>query len=661
MKLVGIGDLVTDYYFVDGKFKGLCGGMTSFNIISHLAKDFDTYAYGVCGNDYEGNIVIESLKKLGVNIDNVTQKNIDTRCFYISIKNNENDIDIKSKKSCPFCENKKWYANTLLDNKLPKEFLSEDTIIIMDTINKVNLSIADQVLKNKGKVFVDIGQIGNLKYLTLKELKEKLMNRFDIVQLNERVANFLVKKMKFNSYIELNKIFNANILTITHGKKGATFVYNEKERYFKTLNIAKETDPSGAGDSFYSEIIREYLNNNFIVTDDVICNAYSNAANTSNNVVQVLGARGTLENLYSKESFETCICGKTIAIDEDKKTRKKSLVNIANLENRIFRTLESDGYNQLVNILKTERIKKASLFIGAGGSRSSAYFASRVINELYGTTCIFLNPREVMYRNNNDINNIYAFSYSGTSPDITYVVNSNDINSIIISKKKEEKIKDNYTNDKVEFVSYGNAEYSTGRERGFLSFEGMLAPATLFAKLYYNNFKYNISFENFMHERFEYWNEFFKVYFDENKSKLKEILDKKNLIDIFYGDYTTSAALDLESKIVESGVYRVEMHEKKNFSHGRFITFEHYMPDAVIYLKTKKEDKYEQKLQTYIENMTENIIYINTEYEGLLGEYDLLIAIQFFVANISKMLDIDLSKPDYSEEAMKIYRYDGKL
>lgn len=29
MKIIGIGDLVTDCYFVNDEFKGVCGGMTS--------------------------------------------------------------------------------------------------------------------------------------------------------------------------------------------------------------------------------------------------------------------------------------------------------------------------------------------------------------------------------------------------------------------------------------------------------------------------------------------------------------------------------------------------------------------------------------------------------------------------------------------------------
>ena len=35
MKIIGIGDLVTDYYYKHSKFLGLCGGMTVFNVLAN--------------------------------------------------------------------------------------------------------------------------------------------------------------------------------------------------------------------------------------------------------------------------------------------------------------------------------------------------------------------------------------------------------------------------------------------------------------------------------------------------------------------------------------------------------------------------------------------------------------------------------------------------
>ena len=117
---------------------------------------------------------------------------------------------------------------------------------------------------------------------------------------------------------------------------------------------------------------------------------------------------------------------------------------------------------------------------------------------------------------------------------------------------------------------------------------------------------------------------------------MKEILDNKNILDIFYGDYTTTAAIDLESKIVETGIYRASFHEKKNFSHGRFISIEHYKPNAIIYLQTSNYTNYEENLLKYLQSQNINLIKIQTPFDSIIGEFDLLLAIQFFIKNYCK-------------------------
>ena len=86
MRIISIGDLVTDFYYKNGKLVGVNGGMTSHNIISNIAKlGLETFVFGVCGNDMAGTIAINSLKEVGTNIDNVKViEDINNRCFHVS-------------------------------------------------------------------------------------------------------------------------------------------------------------------------------------------------------------------------------------------------------------------------------------------------------------------------------------------------------------------------------------------------------------------------------------------------------------------------------------------------------------------------------------------------------------------------------------------------
>ena len=65
MRVVSIGDLVTDYYYKNNQLLGVNGGMTSHNIITNLAKmGVNTAVFGCCGDDDQGDIAIKSLEKI---------------------------------------------------------------------------------------------------------------------------------------------------------------------------------------------------------------------------------------------------------------------------------------------------------------------------------------------------------------------------------------------------------------------------------------------------------------------------------------------------------------------------------------------------------------------------------------------------------------------
>ena len=78
-----------------------------------------------------------------------------------------------------------------------------------------------------------------------------------------------------------------------------------------------------------------------------------------------------------------------------------------------------------------------------------------------------------------------------------------------------------------------------------------------------------------------------------------------------------------------------------------------------IYFKQKTTSLYEEKLLEYLEK-DENLI-IESRYDEILCEYDLLVSSQYLIYYISNFLNIDISKPTYKEDAMKIYFYKGEL
>lgn len=648
MRVVSIGDLVLDYYYKNGNLIGVDGGMSSHNIIANLAKKkISTAVYGVSGNDIQGKIANLSLKKLNVDVSKVLIKdNIKTRCFHVSY----DEEGFISKKRCPKCNEKKWYEESQIDIEYITKNIQNDDILVFDNLNDKNIEIIKNVSNKK---IIDIGQYFEFENLSKEDIINKLNNGFEIINFNERVSNYLLDKLNLKNNIELYNLLKAKLVTITRGENGAIFIYNSKEYKFNLKDNGNVIDSSGAGDAFLSSIIFDYIKNSYKFNEELFPKWYEKSIKLTSKVVSNFGARGHLNSLYTiKKIDKVCTC-ENFEYNERRKI-KRCNININNLESRVINAINSNAYDKLLDINFDN--SKSYLFIGTGGSFAGASFASTVINELYGASTYSLYPRDALYRNNINIDKAFLFSYSGTTNDLIQSVKDFDKNNVyVITKGQTQNIVTKTGIMKNNIITYRTSA-NKGKERGFLSFEGALAPAALFMKLYLQKTNSDININNFIKDSMSYWSS--QVQKEIDKKFIESAINHNKIINVFRGDYSNCASYDLESKLIESGIFNSIIHEKKNFSHGRFINFENMNNKCVIYFKQKTTSKYEEELLNYLGN---KIAIFESKYDGLLAEFDLLIASQFIIYQIGKLLDIDVSKPNYTDNAMKIYFYKGQL
>lgn len=653
MRVVSIGDLVTDYYYKDGKLLGVNGGMTSHNIIANLScQKVNTAVFGVVGDDDAGKVALKSLSDIKVDVSNIKIKDdINTRCFHVSYFTSDDKLTFTSKKRCPFCNCKKWYDDSLINASDIIEVLNEDDLLVFDNLNFKNQQIIDNT---KNKKVIDIGQYFELDNYTECELLNKISNKFDIINLNERVEKYLLNRFNKQNLIDIYELLSPKLIIVTRGKKGADFVFDGRLLKKELLNVSSEVDATGAGDAFFSVFIKEYIKNEFIINDNYINNAFLKATKLTNKVVKKMGARGHINSLYKIKKINSCTCQEFKL--NIRKQIKRCNININNLEKRVINALNSNAYDNLskINFEEMNNI----VFVGTGGSFAGANYASKVINNLYGVNAISLYPRDLLYRNTSKVDKVFLLSYSGTTNDLIEGCKNIKLKDIhIITKGERQKIVTKTKISKNNIISYRSA-VNKSKERGFLSFEGALAPASLFLKMYLEKTS-QTNVIDFITNSFSYWDSYFDNYFKSKKEMLKKILLKGNCFNIFKGDYVESACCDFESKIIESGIFSILVHEKKNFSHGRFINYEHISKKINVYFKQKDVTKYEKELIKYLDN--ENMIVLESKYNGILCEYDLLVASQFLTYYIANFIDVDMSKPTYSDEAMKIYFYKGEL
>lgn len=652
MKVVSIGDLVIDYYYKNGELLGVNGGMTSHNIIANLAKmGIKTGVYGVCGNDVMGNIAIKSLSDIGVDIENVDiLDDINTRCFHVSYIDDGKNLTFTSKKRCPICNNKKWYDDSRINVDKVLDKIDKEDLLIFDNLNEINQEIID---KSYNRKVIDLGQYFEFENLSNEEIVNKIKNKFEIVNFNERVWKYLLDRFAVKDDIQLYDLFDIKLITITRGKKGARFIFDSEVIDFKLGQAVNEVDSTGAGDAFIASLIKDFVNNNLEISLELLPIWYENSVKLTCKVVKKMGARGHINSLYKiKRKNDICTCDDFNIIS--RKQIKRCNININNLKIRVINAMNSRAYDGIKKIdFKTV---ENYLFVGTGGSFAGAIFASKVINEMYGSNTYAILPRNVVYRNNKLIDKLIMFSYSGTTSDLIEGTKGFSVDKkYIITKGEVQKIVLKTGISKNNIISYRTVT-NRGKERGFLSFEGAVAPAALYLK-YYLEDDNNIDVCQFVSDTMDYWDNYFKEKFKNNI--IKEMIKKGNIINIFTGDYTTSASIDIESKIIESGILNCIVHEKKNFSHGRFINYESLNNRNNIYFKQYQMEQYEEKLLDYISG--DNNLIVESRYNGILCEFDLLVASQYLIYYIGKILDIDVSKPDYSEDAMKIYFYKGQL
>ena len=284
--IVGIGNLILDYYFYDNKIY-VNGGGTVSNILANLSNmGMDTKLVGYYGNNYVGEVAKKLLEKTGVNTSLLERKDYKTKCFFINSEGYSS--------TCPYCNTKT--KNYKLRTDIDKFIQKEDIILIQDYTVLNN---------NSNKVCLDFGYFKKLIFEDNKKIEEFIFKSYYIVTIKETALSFILKKLNitFEQFIQRSSIY---FLIITKGKNGATIVYNHK-KYEYHIDPLEEKETNGCGDIFFATFIYEIIKRKNLTKkdiDEIFCLAQKNVSTVLNNI----GARNHIvSNLVIKKSNK-CIC-----------------------------------------------------------------------------------------------------------------------------------------------------------------------------------------------------------------------------------------------------------------------------------------------------------------------------------------------------------------
>lgn len=220
MKILVIGDSCVDK-FIYGGVNRICpeAPVPVFNPI------YQTENPGMAAN------VAENVKSLGIDVVLTCNSNLITKTRYVDKKSNQMLLRVDDND----------VAKPIIDiDKYTIEFLSQYDAVIISDYNKGFISEDDikRISSNHSLVFMD----------TKKLLGNWAIN-CTFIKLNEHEYN------KNKQFIDNNQNTFYDKLLITLGEKGCKY----KNEIFPVEKLIEVKDVSGAGDTFISAFVGEYL------------------------------------------------------------------------------------------------------------------------------------------------------------------------------------------------------------------------------------------------------------------------------------------------------------------------------------------------------------------------------------------------------------------
>jgi len=698
----GLGELTYDHIFVRKQHKliylGSRGGGSVFNLLANTVfGGKKAKAFGVGGLDWFGKAAKEELEKIGVDVSEVALlKGRSTRVIFQTIVPDSDNLFSTAKHSfstsCPVCESKQFgrLASLRQQDAISACDFKNTVFLCFDRLTRDRFDVAKNCFKNGIRTVLDIGRIGYLRYFPTAQIISALRT-FDVVLMPGHVAQSFVKRAGFKDIEDICRLAPRLFLFVSEGANGMA-VYDTRNKNKPTVQHLSATsnvnviDDAGAGDAFLGNFLTKLQ----LFSDQLENCSFSDILSLAESSIRELrpvlsnyGARGhiqladnfmpPLKETWLNVSIEEIqhdlkndapcpFCGNERAIVAPVSARGKFKLgaksSIAYLQKRMFFAVErKDAINQCKELLKHSG---TAYVVGTGGSYPVAVFLSLIFQKFSGIFSQPLRPFDyIRLATKSDF--LIVVSYSGSTVDCSEVLlHAKKIgvsNIILLTGVLKPKMQD-VLRPQDSLISYGRPAIKgkiPSSERGFVSIAGTITPCTLWASAV-------VGVEDMVQLASE-----LQLYRHNDLDKLTQVLadsiSKKNVIQVMGGGLAWPAMLDLESKFVEGNLGTIQLHEAKDFSHGRFISLlrSGHSNHPVLLLAVGRLHKYEDYLFQTL-SRSHPVFTLVSQHTGITGALELLVKVQFLVNMCGSKLGIDISRPSViSPDGIKLYRWSKGL
>lgn len=370
------------------------------------------------------------------------------------------------------------------------------------------------------------------------------------------------------------------------------------------------------------------------------------------------------------------------------------------LPERIWKAEETDATHELYRYLRDKYKKKEFkpmriMIVGAEGSYPAALAASHSIRDEMCTPYVEIATPQTALRTIKQFSKILncdwhpeydvviGISYSGKTPDIKAIAEvcaSRRYPFILLTGADKADLKELYhENEFLKIISYFNANDTSGKERGMISMFSTLMPAIIFDDYIISSARPTEHYFKEYRKDLENGEKFVSRL---NITDIARSIKKAPVVHVFYEWGTLPTAADIESKFVESGVANVVLHEKKNFSHGRYtalfkqdfalvINLTYYavgfsIEPLEVHMLYKHD--YDSEIAKFLKGICEekSAHYLeigNGMFNPAKWNIKEMSKLPYLITSIGEALNIDISKPlaPFPKEAIALYDYKGEF
>lgn len=329
--------------------------------------------------------------------------------------------------------------------------------------------------------------------------------------------------------------------------------------------------------------------------------------------------------------------------------------NFQELEQRILEANSSPAFEKVKETI--ENTSTNTIVVGSGGSFAVAQYVKKSLN-CFSTA---MRPREMLCEKVEFADNVILATYSGKTPDIIQCIDHckkyKNIKKITVLTWDGTTLREKTDLDnRVDIIEYKN---NGAKEKSFISIASTLAPISLFTRYFVE--QKGEKFDEYLKDTLNRAErDAVKTAKEMNFAELKE----NPFIEILYESEAKSAGSMLESNFTETGMIRSIMHEKKDFTHGRYTLGYKNNTPVMIWLKNSIESSYDKKLVWFEKEVWQDgrrFIVLESKDKGMLGEFELMVKGMYLTKAIAERLDVDISKIPYPKQSAELYNFDRDL